>query len=442
MKKLISILLFISMALPLVSCDALFGGDTQDAGSDSQGAQSTPDDTSDDTAPETPSEVPGDTENPEDENDDVIEDIPDREHLIEVTWSAGCVTASGEIVSDNYDYAYSSVITLGACGTKITFTFKGCPSENESILALSSWKLSDGEWVIDRDAPYATSSAVEKQDKLNGTTTYTYVSSGDGESIRLCYYRGGSSETPYVYSYETGEVGTLSDIYEVESWTSADRDRAYYSILEGKTINFIGDSLFAGHSLGKHYTWPQLLGAKYNMTFENHGISGCTLSACEGGNNPIVNRFSKLPDNNPDIVVIEGGRNDYNKNAAMGAHNYPNADTYKGALAMTIAGLREKYPNAVIICVTFWRASDKQNEMGYTCNDYNSGMLDVCAKLGIPCINASIESETGIYMTDADFRAQYSLAPSDVCHLNYEGMKLALAFFERKIAEIYAAQTK
>lgn len=445
MKKLISLLLLLALSLPLVSCSAILGNVGDNTGdTDSAPTDDTPTDTPTDTPSDAPGDIPSDTEPdaPLDSDDEMVDDIPDREHLIEVGWSAGCVTTSGEINPDDLSYVYSDVISLGSKGTKITFTFKGCPVENKGVLALSSWRLEDGEWVIDRDAPYATSSAVAKQDKSDNTTTYTYVSSANGENVRFCYYLSGFSDTPYVYSYETQEAGTLADLYEVESWTSADRERAYYDILEGKTVNFIGDSLFAGHSLGKHYTWPALIGAKYNMTYENYGISGCTLSACEGGQNPIVNRFSNMPDNDPDIVVLEGGRNDYNKNAALGAHNYLNADTYKGALAMTIAGLREKYPNAVIVCVTFWRAGDKQNDMGYSCNDYNAAMLDVCQKLGVPCIDASIESETGIYMTDKDFRTEYSLSSSDVCHLNYEGMKLALAFFERKLAEIYAKETK
>ena len=90
---------------------------------------------------------------------------------------------------------------------------------------------------------------------------------------------------------------------EIKDWLTLDRERAYYKVLEGKTVNFIGDSLFAGHSLGKNYTWPALMLGKYYMHGENHGISGCTLSACEDGQNPIISRFEKLPDNDPDIVI-------------------------------------------------------------------------------------------------------------------------------------------
>ena len=122
----------------------------------------------------------------------------------------------------------------------------------------------------------------------------------------------------------------------------------------------------------------------------------------------------------------------------MGHHLYPDTESYKGSLVTLINGLRAKYPNAILIGVTFWNATDKQNEAGFVCNDYTKAMMDVCRALGVQYIDATKEAECGIVMTDADFRAQYSIAPSDVCHLNYEGMKLALAFFERKIADIYS----
>ena len=227
---------------------------------------------------------------------------------------------------------------------------------------------------------------------------------------------------------------------EITKWLALDREREYYDVLEGKTINFIGDSLFAGHSLGKDYTGPLLLLEKYSMEGVNQGLSGCTLSACEGGANPIVSRFDKLPDNNPDIVIFEGGRNDYNKDAAIGNWRYKDADTYQGAIAILVAGLREKYPNALIIGVTFWKANDRLNSGGKTCGEYTEAMKEACAALKVPYIDASDEDACGIKMTDADFRSQYSLNPSDVCHLNFDGMKIALAFFEREIYRIYTTK--
>lgn len=212
----------------------------------------------------------------------------------------------------------------------------------------------------------------------------------------------------------------------------------YYECLEGISASFIGDSLFGGHSLGKEPTWIGLLSRKYKMNAQNYGLNGCTLSACEGGANPIVVRYSEMEDNDPDIVVFEGGRNDYNKGAQLGDVESGDKTTFKGALGALVQGLREKYPRAVIIGVTFWKVNPRENTIGLPCSAYTDAMLEVCRELSVPCIDATAEEETLIAMTDPEFRREFSLVPGDVCHLNERGMERALPFFERRIAEIYS----
>ena len=214
-----------------------------------------------------------------------------------------------------------------------------------------------------------------------------------------------------------------------------ERERAYYNMLEGKTAYFIGDSLFGAHGIGKENSWVNLLGEKYKMNFVNEGINGCTVSDCENGSNPIVKRYVDLPDAQPDFIVIEGGRNDFNKMAAIGSVDEKDPTTYLGALAIVVDGLRAKYPNAKIIAVTFWKTGTI-NKADVASNTYVEAMIDACEKLSVPCIKAYNEEESGILMTDKDFRTQYCFVPGDVCHLNIEGMKLALPYFEKEIAAI------
>ena len=40
-------------------------------------------------------------------------------------------------------------------------------------------------------------------------------------------------------------------------------------------------------------------------------------------------------------------------------------------------------------------------------------------------------------MRDASFRAKYNIKSSDVSHLNVDGMKLVLPYFEKALAELY-----
>jgi len=223
--------------------------------------------------------------------------------------------------------------------------------------------------------------------------------------------------------------------------TDMDTNNVYYDVLHGKRACFIGDSLFGGHSLGRDGTWIAMLAEKYGMEHVNLGTNGCTLSACEGGANPIIKRYTDIPDTPCDLIVIEGGRNDYNKCAEIGEVGGDIA-TYKGALSALIEGLREKHPEAILVAVTFWKVGNRANAKGMSCNEYTRAMMDVCSEMGVECIDTTNAEESLIDMTVSELRAQFCLVPGDVCHLNRMGMKRVLPFFERKLAEILAKAGK
>lgn len=394
-------------------------------------------------------QAPSDSNTPpaDESKDDTVDEDND-----DALWNLGYIGSDRNAESKNSidksdnNYSYTDVITVEKSGTRISFTDIYNLAGERNVYTLSFWKRVNDKWVLDTEAPNLRSdsnSAVAER-KFH-YVEYSYVTSRDGECIRFCYYTGNpkllNGNHPEIEITETEERGTLANEFEVLDFTVRDRERAYYGVLEGKSINFIGDSLFAGHSLGKAYTWPSLISAKYGMQYSNHGISGCTLSACEGGENPIINRYKEMPDNDPDIVVFEGGRNDFNKAAALGSTYGGDITTYRGALSALIDGLREKYPKAVIVGVTFWKANSKLNSADISCDEYSNAMMEVCSAKGVSYIDATDQAASGIYMTDAAFRQNYSLAPSDVCHLNFEGMKLALRFFERELARIYTEYT-
>ncbi len=217
-------------------------------------------------------------------------------------------------------------------------------------------------------------------------------------------------------------------------------ENVYYDNLDGITALFIGDSLFGGHGIGKDATWINLLAKKYNMRFENHGSNGCTMSACEGGANPIINRYYDMPLWDADLVVFEGGRNDYNKNASLGTSDGGDITTYRGALAALISGLRARYPRATLAAVSFWRVGERPNDIGIPCGEYTAAMADVCRELDVNFIEACDEEASGVRMTDPTFRAEYCWVPGDVCHLNVRGMELALPFFEKELARIMSGK--
>ena len=345
---------------------------------------------------------------------------------------------SEKIKSPDDEYIYTDVIELGAKGTRVSFTDSQKLSDISDVYVLSFWEKVGDEWELDSYAPNQNDESSVVRTVENGVMTYSYVSSRDGECIRFCYRVGTTfyGEYPRISTEQTSETGTLATEFERMEYLEMDTQRAYYDVLEGKTAYFIGDSLFGAHGIGKENCWIALLGDKYKMNYVNYGISGCTLSACEGGANPIINRYTEMSKEQPDFIVIEGGRNDFNKGALIGSIDEKDKTTYLGALSMLVEGLRERYPDATIIAVTFWKTNTTNKTTGKSSNEYVDAMMAACDELGVLCVNAYDNTDCPVDMTDADFRAQYCFEPGDVCHLNVDGMKLVMPFFEKEIAEI------
>ena len=233
---------------------------------------------------------------------------------------------------------------------------------------------------------------------------------------------------------------SINEAIELSKKFDDDKARAFYDILKGKTFTVIGDSYLAGNGLDKNLVWPALLAKKYDMEFNNYGMNGSTMSNYVTTNNPMVVRYANMTNNNPDIVIIEGGRNDYNKNVPIGENGSTDTKTMKGAARFLITKVQEKYPNALIICLTVWEVGGNKNSAGNYCSDYGKALLEVCADMGVPCINAMDQAATGVYMTDANFRNKYCMKASDISHLNEAGMKLVFPAFEKAIADFYAAK--
>ena len=370
---------------------------------------------------------------------------------LDVKWNAGYVGSSTNgygyangINMNEQNYAYTDVIEIAKKGTKLTFTDTKSGSTSANAYVLSFWKKDGDKWVLDTTknnipggGQYVISSGA------NGVV-YTYISSEDNECIRFCFRSNGTSNKPVIYSSETNEPGTLQDVINasaaLEKWIEDDKTRAFYDILKGKTFTVIGDSYLAGNGLEKELVWPALLAKKYDMTFNNYGMNGSTMSNYVTTNNPMVVRYTNMTNNNPDIVIIEGGRNDYNKNVPIGENGSTDTKTMKGAARFLITKVQEKYPNALIICLTVWEVGGNKNSAGYYCSDYGRALMEVCADMGVACINAMDQAATGVYMTDATFRNTYCMKPTDISHLNADGMKLVLPAFEKAIADFYTAK--
>ena len=368
---------------------------------------------------------------------------------LDVKWNAGYVGSStngygfaNAINANEKNYAYTDVIEIAKKGTKLTFVDTNGGATSANAYVVSFWKKDGANWVIDTSAlniagggQYVISSSAQG-------VVYTYVSSSDSECIRFCFRSNGVGNRPTIYSSETNEPGTLQDKIDaaasLEKWINDDKSRAFYDVLKGKTFTVIGDSYLAGNGLDKELVWPALLAKKYDMTYNNYGMNGSTMSNYVTTNNPMVNRYTQMANNNPDIVIIEGGRNDYNKDVPMGENGSLDTKTMKGAARYLITKVKEKYPNALIICLTVWEVGGGKNDAGWYCSDYGKALLEVCADMNVPCINAMDQTATGVKMTDSAFRSKYCMTASDISHLNADGMKLVFPAFEKAIADFCA----
>ena len=220
-------------------------------------------------------------------------------------------------------------------------------------------------------------------------------------------------------------------------WIQQSTAKYYNPVLEGLTINALGDSYFEGDGLDSRYVWLNLLASKYDINMNNYGKGGSTVTNYITTNSPMCERYDLMKNNNPDIVLVEGGRNDFNKGVIPGEVDSYDTTTFAGALNVILEGLKEKYPNAMIVCISNWNFPDSSSKNEYTCFDFADAMEAVAERHGVYYIRACDPDVSGVDMRNKSFRAAYCMKDTDVSHLNAAGMKIAMTNFEPILAEYY-----
>lgn len=385
-------------------------------------------------------------------------------------------TVGPNALTPGQHYAHTDVITVAKKGTKLTFKddVKTNSWASDGCYVVSSWVEDENgtweqdgkKWKMDLTATnipgkYKNSSItctsgyeyfVERHgtEDDDGSITYTYITSKDNENIMFCYYAGkGTTSFPKITMTYSGEMGTTEEIAlaaDTATWLNAQKTgepyTTYNTVFAGKKISVIGDSYMAGSDIkDKSSVWINMFAAKYGMTLNNYGVNGSTISNFAGNKyNPMVDRWEEaFADDTPDIIIVEGGRNDYNYNVPMGELGTKDKATFKGATAYLISSLKEKFPNALIIGITCWEVGGTKNDAGYYCSDYGRAFIEVCKEQGISYVNAMDSIDMGIYMTSSNFRGRFCIKAGDISHLNEKGMKRVLPVFEKKIYDMYNA---
>ena len=143
---------------------------------------------------------------------------------------------------------------------------------------------------------------------------------------------------------------------------------------------------------------------------------------------PVLPQSQPTLPSKTDIFLFEGGANDKIQGVPIGTDiNSRDTNTYVGAVNYVLDYLQEKYPKALIICITPWYVGDGTE-------DYADAMMAVCAARGIVCFDATDQEVTGVYMNDPDFMSQYCWS---LHHLNPEGMKIVFPAFDKFITDEY-----
>ncbi|MBR6681022.1 MAG: SGNH/GDSL hydrolase family protein [Clostridia bacterium] len=453
-KRILSLILSIvlivcALALTLSSCG------------NGEGAQDTSENTSENTSAETTavgsSSESTDTETTSTEpiETDAIYTVSGESGELELEWSLGTVCSSSNSLYKNQistilqNHSYTNVITFPKAGTKISFVDEKPTFASKGSYIFSSWTMVNGKWTLDTEGiNYAGSSSAESwiATPVGDSMVYTYVTSYAGESLRICYHSGHTDKNTPVFptvTFEvTGEKGTYEQQLEYEASTTLPipESEYWFSVFEDvEQMNIIGDSYFGSNNPGKEYVWPQLLANKYGFSLDNKGIGGSTMSNFVTTNHPMVDRYTDMPDNDPQIVLLQGGRNDRNKNVPIGNNTDVDTKTYKGAVNYLITKLQEKYPNALLICITPWKINtdSDRNDLGKNTYDYAKAMVEVCEYRGVVCFNAADTELSQVYMEDAEFRSKYCIAGGDISHLNIKGFEYVMPKFEKFIAAEY-----
>ena len=377
---------------------------------------------------------------------------------LQLTWHFGYVassthaTAPNTLVENGDRYSYTDVFTVEKAGTTITFTDDNSNSKgdyrfaSESAYVVSSWKQEGDAWVLDTmRANYAGNNGTAESPIVslveNDAVTYSYTTYYDNEHLRLCFRSGQKSNFtpaafPKVTAEYTGNEGTATEQMKLNEWIESTKADHYCSALEGLTVNALGDSYFAGSGLPAHEIWLNLWAQKYGMRMNNYGIGGSTVSACEGYSNPMCVRYGNMVRNNVDIVILEGGRNDFNKQAPIGTLESNDPATFMGAWNVLIDGVQTNYPDAMIVMISPWNFP-YENGKALQREDYIGAMRQVAEAQGVYFIDASVKKDTGVDMESSMFRAEYCKNPNDVSHLNAEGMKRVMPHFDKLISACY-----
>jgi lysophospholipase L1-like esterase len=141
--------------------------------------------------------------------------------------------------------------------------------------------------------------------------------------------------------------------------------------LQGKKINFLGDSITAGSGVSDpanlfHARVARECGL---AAARNWGVGGTRIARQQTPSNPVwdetfATRAEKM-ETDADVVVVFGGTNDFGHgDAPLGTFEDRTVETFYGALHCLCLDLIAKYPDATIVFMTPLHRGNEDNIRG------------------------------------------------------------------------------
>lgn len=207
--------------------------------------------------------------------------------------------------------------------------------------------------------------------------------------------------------------------------------------LTNKLIYNFGDSIAAGDgNSGKGYA--EILAENNNMRCRDYAVGGATLSKIEGQKmGCILDQINDASSVQPDVIIIDGGANDYTQSRQMGEMtqiryveitqwNY-DTSTFLGALEQAFYLLRHKYPSIPIIFVYIHQNNSrwqKEIEGGEILSFYtmHDKALEVCRKWAVKVCDVFTEGQLNTNLT---YQREHYTNNGDGTHPTQEGYEMS-----------------
>ena len=181
--------------------------------------------------------------------------------------------------------------------------------------------------------------------------------------------------------------------------------------LKGALCSF-GDSIARGK--GSHfYSFGEMYAEKYHWRADNFARNGSNLCVTDNENSICEAVLSQLTaDNDYDIILVDGGTNDYTNNCPLGDIT-PNGttefdrNTTCGALETMFTHMRANAPKAKLYFVLIHDVKERAttpNDIGLTYTDYTDKIELICKKYGVTVIDCTDVMHT----SDAEVAKQYT----------------------------------